>query len=177
MGESVVNTQLVAYGIQNEQSDVRAHVSVVKRCIYVFRTEAGQKAIQRPGVRKAPARQAGFSGVTAEGYLVPPNQIQDCREVKFFPEWEGWAWLVDRKTQLNTSEKGKYAVDIVSTALRGGLIPLWHNAEECKQIDLQISGTDIIVSNRCRIQVKCDWTAGSPNLYLQTAECNPLGMY
>jgi hypothetical protein len=172
-----MNTQLVDYGLQNEQSDVRAHVSVVKRSIFVFRTEAGREAMLLPGIRKAPARQSGFAGVTAEGYLVRPDQIKDCREVRCFPEWEGWSWLSENKPQLDTTAKGEHAVTIVSGALRAGLIPLWHNAVECKQLDLQISGTDIIVSNKCRIQVKCDWTAGSPNLYLQTAECNPLGKY
>jgi hypothetical protein len=44
---------------------------------------------------------------------------------------------------------------------------------------MQIDGSDIVVSNRVHIQVKCDFDAGQKllggtgNLFIQESECNP----
>jgi hypothetical protein len=81
----------------------------------------------------------------------------------------------------STGTKGQKAVYVVHEMLKRGLIPIKQNIETITEQDMQISGTDIIVHSNIRIQVKCDWKAGTKelggtgNLFIQTAECNPFG--
>lgn len=73
-----------------------------------------------------------------------------------------------------TSEKGSRAVYCVKEMLKRNLIPFAFNVDEITDRTMQISGTDILVSARYRIQIKCDWAIGETgNIYLQTQECNP----
>lgn len=65
----------------------------------------------------------------------------------------------------------------VMYALRAGKFPLhdWVDIKSANTKELQISGTDIVLTCNKRIQVKCDWRGGNPYLYIQTHECNPKG--
>lgn len=169
---------LFEYGIHTEASDVRAHVSVVGRSIYAFRTRHGLDAIARLHPATASAWQPGVSGRTAEGWLVPPNEIADCRRLRFY-SWPRWSAFSD---DLSTSEKGRLAVECVVESMRAGRFPFWILASEDERREVQVKGTDIVVFCKQRVQVKCDWRCGdgpgaTGNLFLQRAERNPLGMH
>ena len=172
-----MNTQLVPYGIYEEKTDIRAHVSVAGKCVYVYPTKKGIEAIENGTYRKAPAYTGDIK--TAEGYLVPPKDIRMLRVIPIPQEIMDQAAFSESDT---TTEKGSKAVRIVRWLLRNGKFPLWTEPGLIEDHDLQVDGTDIIVSLHTRIQVKCDWKAGSGpgctgNLFLQVAECNPFQMF
>ena len=172
-----MNRLLVEYGIRQEQSDIRAHVSVLGRCVYVYPTCYGLEAVQSGGYRSAPARTGDV--VTAMGYLVPPDRIKQCRRVAIPEHIMAKAAFEEGES---TSSKGEKALRIVSWLLRAGRFPLWTEPQVVDELDMQTDGMDIIVSMRARIQVKCDWRCGdgegcTGNLYIQTQECNPYSQY
>lgn len=174
---------LYDYGIQNEQSDIRAHVCPAVHRVYVFSTAEGCRAVESGRWIKRPAFQAGVKSATAEGYCIPPFAIKGCVAVEVWAE----AWQrMNFQDADSLPVKGRKAVYMVSEMIRHGLFPLpcligRLNANPEKR--LQIAGDDIIVNlkDSCvRIQVKCDYRGGDKtlggtgNLYLQVAECNPL---
>lgn len=167
------NTVLIEYGIQNEKSDLRAHVSVVGRCVYVYRTETALSVIASNKYRKVPVMTGNI--VTATGYVVPPSDIANIKIVDI-PEK---IMLLANFSQFDsTSAKGDKAVKIIKWLLKSGLFPLAAMPEVITDKDLQIEGTDILVKLESRIQVKCDYKAGdrsgcTGNLFLQVSECNP----
>lgn len=168
--------ELFDYGIQTEDSDIRAHVSVTNRAIYVFQTSEGLLAVERHQPPERPAYQDGVRGATAIGWLVRPDWISGLRKVPC-DNWPGWHRFL--KPGLSTSDKGALAVECVTSALRSGAFPLWIEAEESGDKSVQIAGTDIVVCCKKRIQVKCDSRCGerplgTGNLFLQRAERNPL---
>lgn len=171
------NTQLVAYGIQTEKSDLRVHVSVVARRIYVFKTSDGVRALSSTDCVKQ-VRTGNF--ITANGKPVPLNSIQGCATIEIPSDIFALAKFLEDDT---TSGKGNKAVFVVKEMLKRGLIPITATPEEITDRDLQIQGTDIIITARARIQVKCDWRAGhrefggTGNLFLQISECNPHKMH
>ena len=80
-------------------------------------------------------------------------------------------------------EKGRKATLLIKGMIRDGMFPM--PAIPLEQLDraLQIDGEDIVAwisGRRIRIQVKCDYAGGEEslggtgNLFLQTAELNPL---
>lgn len=168
------------HGIQNESSHVRAHVGVLARSIFVFLTKHGRAACEAVDISEAVAYQPGVAYPTARGKKVPLDRIRDLRtlDLSAWPVWDKF------DKNASTSEKGRRAVSVVLHALRLGAFPFWVSASESQDARIQISGTDIVCANRTLIQVKCDWTAGprtvpgcSGNLFLQTAELNPLGLH
>jgi hypothetical protein len=171
------NTALVPYGIAEEQSDIRAHVSVQGRCVYVYPTKSGIEAMETNELPMRPAYTGNIK--TAEGYLAKPSQIRQCRKVAI-PDW-----VMDRacfSETDSTSEKGNKAVRVVQWLLKAGLFPLWSTPTFINDVDMQVDGMDIVVQMRARIQVKCDWRAGdgpgcTGNLYIQTRECNPFSRH
>jgi len=170
-----VAAELFAYGIQTETSDIRAHVSVVNRTIYVFQTIQGIKAIERERPPLRAASQAGVVGTTALGWPMPVNAIHDLRRVRF-QSWPGWATFHE---SLSTSDKGARAVQCVLEAMKRGRFPFWLDAIEDAREYVQLKGTDVLVFCKKRLQVKCDYRggdgpAGTGNLFLQQAERNPL---
>lgn len=170
-----MSNSLFEYGIHVEQSDVRAHVSVVNKSIYVFETLRGVDAIKRLSPPIRCAFQPGVNGPTAEGWLVALGDICDLRILRFH-SWSGWSEFCESAT---TSAKGALAVSCVREAMRVGRFPFWINAMEDDRQNIQIAGTDIVVFCRKRVQVKCDYRsgekpAGTGNLFLQKAERNPL---
>jgi len=170
-----MNAELFQYGILEENSDIRAHVSVVNRTIYVFPTKNGINAIKDNDPIVVNAGQEGVIGATATGWLVKPEWIEDIRRIKFY-SWVGWE-LCNR--EMSTNKKGEFAVACVLELMRIGRFPMWMEEEEDKRKDVQIKGTDITVFIKKRIQVKCDYDAGEKPLgtgylFLQKSERNPL---
>jgi len=172
-----LDAELFEYGIHTENSDVRAHVSVVNRTIYVFPTRHGIEAVRAKPREKKPAGQCGVEGPTGLGWIVPVDEIADLRRVRF-QSWEGWTQF---RCGLSTSRKGALAVMCVIGAMKRGRFPFWLDATEDERQNVQILGTDILVFCRKKVQVKCDYhggdkPAGTGNLFLQCAERNPLKM-
>lgn len=162
------------YGIHTEQSDIRAHVSVVNRTVYVFETTKAVASIValRPAI--VTAKQPGCTEVTAEGWLMPIAAIDGIRKLAF-QTWPRWG---EFSPAMTTSQKGDLAVACVVRLLEIGRFPLWIAANESGDRSIQIAGTDILVTCNKRIQVKCDWRSGDQpkgtgNLFLQRAERNP----
>jgi hypothetical protein len=184
MTVALQNTKLVDYGIQTEESDLRAHVCVNARQVYVYPTKKGVEAIEKGNFRPATASQPGAAFVTAKGFLVPPNMIWGC-----IPINASWAMQQAGPIRFEdtTSRKGEWAVDVVRYLLSRGWFPMWGSADVIESLDIQVKGIDVIVTSKARIQVKCDYEGGSPprpgrrgeritgNLFLQVAECNPFG--
>jgi hypothetical protein len=170
-----IDAELFEYGLHTEQSDIRAHVSVVNKTIYVFPTRNAVETVRRiqPPVR--PAYQKGVVGRTAEGWLVRVADIPDLRKRQFL-SWEGWTQF---RQDLDTARKGQLAVLCVIACMKRGYFPIWFDASEDDRANVQILGTDILVFCRKKIQVKCDYhggdkPAGTGHLFLQRAERNPL---
>lgn len=177
-GEKPKNTHLVEYGIQNEESDYRAHVCYEAQRVYVFPTDAGKKAIATGIFPKREVTTRGI--VTATGYLVPISHIDNMQEVLIPLE-------LYRKRKIEsfmaTGLKGRLAAAIVADMLRRALIALPIEVDITNDKALQINGTDIIVSSNLHIQVKLDHRGGdrryggTGNLFLQDSECNPFKQY
>ena len=172
-----MNRLLVDYGIREEQSDIRAHVSVVGRCVYVYPTRFAIEALASGNYRSAPARTGGL--VTAMGCLVPPGEIKLCKRIAIPADVLAKAGFDEGDS---TSVKGEKALRAVRWLLRAGLFPLWAEPVVIDDLDMQTEGMDIVVQMRARIQVKCDWRAGegkgcTGNLYIQTQECNPYALF
>jgi len=181
MSQLMSKPPLHAHGIQTEASHVRAHVGVIARSVFVFLTKHGRAACEASDIRDAVAYQPGVAYPTARGKPVPLDRIRDLRRIDLsvWPVWDQF------NKDASTSVKGRMAVEVVLHLLRRGGFPFWvQSVAETRDTDIQISGTDIVCINRTLIQVKCDWTAGprsipgcSGNLFLQTAELNPLRLH
>ena len=171
---ATIAPSLVEHGIQTEDSDIRCHVAPGTRTIFVFRTAAAL-SIMEAAVERA-ASQPGVVGVTARGRVVQWHAIPGIRRLR----WESVEWWTWFSRDQSTTEKGRNAVLVVQRLLGAGRFPIWCGyVGESLDVDIQISGTDLIVAGHWRIQVKCDYDAGpggTGNLFLQTAECNPLRM-
>jgi len=171
--------ELVEFGIQNEGSDLRAHVCVLARKVYVYPTIYGVEAINTGRYIPRTATQPGVSIQTAKGYAVPWRDIRQCLPISADNVIE--AMNFDERD--STSAKGEKAAQVVERLLRKGWFPLPAQPQMAKSLSLQRSGVDIIISGNWRIQVKCDYRGGEPkppctgNLFLQTHELNPLKAY
>lgn len=166
--------ELFDYGIHNESADLRAHVCVLARKVYVFPRRPVVQIMKRFELKSA--GQRGVIGKTAEGRVVPVTTIPYLKQIPISEER-----LIGFTEDLSTSEKGERAVNLVSELLKAGRFPLWVEGDLVETVNMQIDGDDIHVSGRWRIQVKCDFCGGrgehprcTGNLFLQTAERNPL---
>lgn len=174
--EPIGNTTLFEHGIHTEKSDLRAHVCVSAGKVYVFPTVAVSQFVQslNPVERRQMQRSTWTRGIeTAKGYILPVSKIPQLIEVN-----AKWAISkVEFHPNMSTTEKGNRAVAVVQKLLRVGWFPLPINPEIVRDVSMQHSGFDVIVTANHRIEVKCDYNGGSPNgtgnLYLQTHECNP----
>jgi hypothetical protein len=171
------SVELFNHGILTENSDIRAHVGVLAKSVFVFQTADGIRAIEQYNPIVKPAFQPGVDGKTADGYLVKLEWIRDLRTRKLahWPVWDGWT------DALSTSDKGVRAVRVICEMLKRAVFPLWIDGTyDDERKTIQIKGTDVVVFARKRIQVKCDYRAGTGhpmctgNVYLQFAERNPL---
>jgi len=171
------NTVLVDYGIQTEDSDIRAHVSVIARRVYVFKTPEGRKAAEASH-RIGRAYQHGV--LTARGKLVTPDTINGCLVVEIPDDIFEKARFVVTDSEPT---KGNKAVFVVKEMLKRGLVPVDTVHQECLDKEKQIRGVDIEITAAVKLQVKCDWFAGhkalggTGNLFLQFQECNPNGLH
>jgi len=169
-------SELFEYGILTEKSDIRAHVSVVNRSIYAFRTADGVAAIKRHSPALKTATQPGVEGITGQGWVVSVSQISNLKHIcgSRWPHWDEF------KESMSTSAKGALAVKCVCDCMAAGKFPFWVSAAEDRRTSIQIKGTDIVVFCKTMVQVKCDWRCGPPpgtgNLFLQKAERNPRGL-
>lgn len=169
------NTKLVDYGIHNEQSDLRAHVGVMAGKVYVYSTRKAVILLSQKTYRLRDVVNMKLKIVTAQGYAVP---VQDIA-----PAIVDAADLIGQQMFApldDESVKGNKAVAVVQSLLRRGRFPLPANPLIVEDIDMQRSGLDVVVKGKWRIQVKCDYYCGNGvgctgNLFLQVAECNPLG--
>lgn len=168
-----MSAELFDYGIHTENSDIRAHVSVVNRTIYAFETARGVEAVKKHNPPEKYAGQPGVEGHTARGWILKPAMIEGLRSLAFH-SWTGWEQF---SQEMSTSQKGHMAVKCVCDCMRIGRFPFWINSTEDDRENVQIKGVDIVVFCRKKIQVKCDWYSGPPpgtgNLFLQSAERNP----
>ena len=174
--------KLADYGIFTEQSDIRAHVGPKAKTVYVYQTAAMREFVELNQYKYAtkPAYQPGYSQPTASGYCVPISDAPFIRRLRF----ESYDWDKFPAVSASTSEKGAAAVRVICELLRIGRFPLWvGGAQESNDPSIQISGTDIVVIGKHKIQVKCDYLAGpkesgcSGNLYIQIKERNPFGLH
>lgn len=172
------NTRLVPYGIQTERSDLRAHVCIRARVLYVYPTRSGVACLDDPRWREVPAKTGAI--VTAMGRLVPPSAIGGCMRVDIPDELIIHANI--QETQ-STTVKGSRAMHLVAAMIKDALFPFPLDPEIVTDTKLQFDGLDIVVSARLRIQVKLDYRGGEEslggtgNLFLQVAECNPTRSY
>jgi len=165
-------TKLFEYGIFQEESDIRAHVS--NRTIYVFKTSEVIKCLTKYKFRQVPAYQPGYDKPTAMGYLVQPDKINDIRKLKFV-SWYGWDSYSE---DWSTTVKGNWAVECVIELIRIGRFPFWIEAKQTQDKVIDIKGTDVLICMNQKIQVKCDYPAiKTGNLYIQTHEINPFKNY
>lgn len=170
--------KLVEHGIQNEQSDVRIHVCVMVRRLYVFKTENGMAAIKTGLYKARPAFQMvnGVKRQTATGYVIPWNKIEGCTPV-VLPEPLLKANPIHETDKPDI--KGKNARVIAVRLLEDGRLPIPMKVNVVENTQQQIEGMDLVVDSKIRIQVKCDFRGGNRdlggtgNLYLQIAEANP----
>ena len=166
------NTRLVEYGIRQEKSDIRVHVSIATKRLYIFRTSEAVRLIDTGNYKIREARQGPI--VTAKGYLIPPDDIRGCA-VREIPK----DLLADNVflPDDDEGERGKKAEGLVFD----WLMLLGHEVDVETDIDKQRDGIDLWCNGEA-IQVKCDWRAGSRerggtgNLFIQVAECNPSGV-
>jgi hypothetical protein len=169
------NTKLINYGIQTEKSDFHAHVSITAQAVYIFPTQAGMEAIKTGEYRKVNVYTGNI--ITAVGYPIPVNKIQGIQRT---PIPKDLFISINFQNTDTTTVKGEKAIAVVKGMLKRGLIAINLQSEEINDTDMQIDGTDIIVTARAKFQVKCDWRAGdngTGNIFLQVAECNPFSMH
>lgn len=172
------NTTLVDHGIQTEDADIRVHVCPQTNMAYIFSTELCKEAISAGNFIEKPAYTeiAGKNIVTGVGYLVPPEQIPECVGVDLLSS--GSAGIPFSKSE-STSLKGDKAVKVVKHLIDTKQFPVKMKVTDVNDKTMQISGTDIVIHTKLKIQVKCDYSGGpksrggTGNLYIQTKECNP----
>lgn len=197
MGERSVigNTKLVEHGIQTESSTLRAHVGVEAGIVYVFSTKNALRVISSKTYKRRPVKSEveGQQIITATGYAVPvldlsPRQVY-ARDIINSVGFVNGGYL-------SSSDKGRKAQLVVEGLLKSGRFPLPVSPAIVSDANLQRDGYDLIVSGEWRVEVKCDWRAGvvnnvfhapadrerltqvlTGNVYLQIAECNPLGQH
>lgn len=165
---------LTKYGIFEEKSNIRAHVTHQK--VYVFKTIEVIKYLNNKSdeLNLVPAYQPNYDEPTAYGYLIKPDVINDIRQLRFV-SWSGWKEFDDK---WSTTEKGNWAVKCITELIIKGRFPFWIEAKRNNNITIDIEGTDILIVMDQRIQVKCDYPAyRTGNLFIQTYEKNPFKLY
>lgn len=162
------NTKLIHYGIQDDDSDLRIHVGVMDKAVYVFEPRKAIDAINKGNYHQASTNQGKIK--TAIGYLVPPKNIEGCRR---YPIPESLFQKTNFKATDNPSVKGRKAERLVKEMIVLGHINISLFSEFMEEEEEQIVGSDLELIFAKSFQIKCDWKAGRPNLYIQTDECNP----
>ena len=178
MRKMLGNTKLVNYGIQNDYADLRYHVGVVVKKVFVFMPEKARDALSNGEYRKVCVRMGKI--VTATGYLVPYTDISGCRMVDIPGElYDGAGFYYQDSPKV----KGEKAERLVRKMIVSGLLSTILTTVSVDDENMQVQDIDLVVLQAREIQVKCDWRAGPTELggtgylFLQDAECNPLRIY
>lgn len=173
----VGNTNLVKYGHQTERSDYRIHVGYKVRQIYVFETRDSVRASARcvsEGMKEVNVYTGDL--LTARGIKCPTIYIPGLQTVDIPADLAEANKIYETD---DTSVKGLLAARIALSLIKRGKVSLRSNGFEVNTVAAQIDGTDIVIENRLKIQVKCDFKAGprsvggTGNVFLQTWEANP----
>lgn len=172
------HSDLVPYGIEDEESDYRLHVSFGCGKAYLFSTREGRKALRKAKdepdtFRRFAAKQPGANFTTGVGYRIPWQAIEGCQEMELPLEM---LWAVNCQTTDPPDMKGRKAMAIAWELYAQGLLSMAPIAEVSGQ-DMQIRGVDLVSSSGLRIQVKCDFWGGRSGLAIQTHEANPFRRY
>jgi hypothetical protein len=177
----VPNYILVPYGIFDDKADMRFHVSVVTRTVFVFEPVNALAAIEArsyPLVFAKTKDETGEDIVTGQGYLIPPGDINGCRSVPIpFHLFD----QIGFDSQDGSTAKGAKAERLVLWMIDAGFISTVIRKVAVTERELQVSGADVIMARV--LQIKLDWKAGSRqlggsgHLFIQTAECNPQQQY
>lgn len=187
MGRSSV----IAYGIDCEQSDIRAHVSAKSATCYIFKTAHVRSLLTTGEYKQTYGYQPAVAEPTAVGFLVPINRVNVLYQARLSTDE-----VQSIRTVKSTARKGAAAESVVVAMLRSGRLnlPVVGRAVCSGEASIrvvsdrteQIAGYDLVVvygSYALRIQVKCDFLAGpislgcSGNFYIQTHESNPLRQF
>lgn len=173
-------SDLVNYGIRQEESDVRVHVCPYVRRVYTFPTEEGVRALDSGSYEELEGHQNGVEGATSRGYNVPPSDIEKCICIKLREvTWKALEFSRDEPPNV----KGQKAVRLVRQMIHNSMLPL--PGETKQDPSLEINGTDVIArfpEKEIHVQVKCDFKGGAKDLggfglFLQTHERNPRGLH
>lgn len=168
---------LYNHGIQTEQSDIRAHVSVSDNTVYVFSTKKAISIISKYKLKSVDvySKVHGKKMITAKGYLAPVNILKP-RKIRAKKIIESAGFI--KGNYSTTSDKGRKAQKVVEVLLRQGLFPLPTTPNIVTNVEMQRQGYDIVVRGTWKIEIKCDWRIGDTNnVFLQVAETNPLKQY
>jgi len=177
---------LANYGIHTEQADLRLHVCVLARKVYVFEPSAALAAVSR----RATTDQAGHKTVytagilTATGYAIPVAEIDPVYPINVPAGWlnhdlRSNAPIVIHR-DMDTSTKGARAERLVMRMWLHGYLSGWIRPLSLQQITAQrdqLKGKDF-QAIAPSIQVKCDYAGGqgpdcTGNLFIQLSEVNP----
>ena len=180
MGQSVAGniTTLYPHGINSEVAQWRAHVAIPCRQIFMFPTSKAISLITQNGYPLTNAYQKNITYATAQGYLIPIRDFGASLQRTPIP----FDISLPTETQLeqyDTSQKGRLAANVVMLMLQRGAIAIatkWECETPTYQQDK--SGIDLIICSKILLQIKCDLKiCKTGNLYIQTAEANPLKKY
>jgi len=168
-----MNTQLVDYGILQEESDYRVHVGPRARKVYWFKT---QEAVDYCEGNDIPKHQTYTDGiVTAIGYTPYWQDIPNIQSAD--PPEEIWIRL-DFSRYDAPSVKGEKAELVYEYCVNKNIIVLpMKGVQRIEDVETQLRGIDCILIPPT-VQIKCDYYCGdgpgcTGNLYLQVSECNP----
>lgn len=169
---------LIPYGIENEESNYRLHVSFGCGKAYIFSTESGRKALRKakdePGIiRRFTAKQPGANFITGAGCRISWQVIEGCQEIELPLEM---LWAVNCQVTDPPSMKGQKAMAIAWKLHTQGLLSISPMTEVSDQ-NMQIQGIDLVTSSGLKIQVKCDFWGGRNGLAIQTHETNLFRRY
>jgi len=178
----IANTRLVDYGIQSCESEYTVHVCPKSGKVYVFRTQIGQELarthlyLEKSVWTKLPGNKRCE---TAKGYPVPWNHFAGIR---FYDIPDDLLRTHGKLEKASTSQKGGWAEQVFQKMCEHGLIDHDTTSATVDDLDRQIRGIDVEVQAPT-YQVKYDGPGGhkefggTGNLFLQTQECNPLGLH
>jgi len=129
---SLGNKELIKYGIEEEQSDLRVHVCPLVRVIYVYSTVKGIEAISKDKFKEVSVFTKGIK--TAKGYLVPPDKIHSCKGYNIKDKF----WNKHKFYETDDhGEKGKKAQSLVAELLHRGELPLPFDPRIIKNVKMQ----------------------------------------
>lgn len=178
-------SNLIEYGVQNEESTHRIHFDISCNSLVVYETYAGARALPEP-VQVNNTDDWEVNGYylvyprythgipTSRGIRIPYWEIGGSKVVDI-PEWVV-ADLNTPTTNSDPSEKGKYAQVVVDRMMSEGYIPFKFKTHEIIDKNMQIKGIDL-ESNQLKIQIKFDYGCIERGLFLQTHESNPNKFY